>query len=180
VSLALPRDSVFNVAQVEGYAASADAVPVLPKERLHCSSGWLLLPPARLARAERRHACLLRAGDGPSADAPLRGLLRCRRLLRHVGARGDALDRAFVAPNARPFRPVSHGRLRGGGACGGTWRGLPLGDLATEPRDDHAQYVAGWLELLRGDPRAMFTAASKAQQAADWLYDAAMANSAAA
>lgn len=51
--------------------------------------------------------------------------------------------------------------------------------FATEPREDHAQYVAGWLELLRGDPRAIFTATSKAQQAADWLHASATADAAA-
>jgi antirestriction protein ArdC len=45
--------------------------------------------------------------------------------------------------------------------------------LAAEPREDHARYVANWLELLRGDRRAIFTAAGKAQAAADWLIAAA-------
>ena len=33
----------------------------------------------------------------------------------------------------------------------------------------HAGYIKNWLELLRSDPRAIFTAASKASQAADYL-----------
>ena len=33
----------------------------------------------------------------------------------------------------------------------------------------HADYIANWLELLKEDDRAIFTAASKAQQAADYL-----------
>ena len=33
----------------------------------------------------------------------------------------------------------------------------------------HAGYVETWLELLRHDDRAIFTAASKASQAADFL-----------
>jgi antirestriction protein ArdC len=41
--------------------------------------------------------------------------------------------------------------------------------LSTEPRPDHAQYIASWLRVLRADKRAIFTAASKAQQAADYL-----------
>ncbi|MBY0333132.1 MAG: antirestriction protein, partial [Acetobacteraceae bacterium] len=44
--------------------------------------------------------------------------------------------------------------------------------LAAEPREDHARYVAHWLGLLRGDRRAVFAAASKAQAAADWLIAA--------
>lgn len=42
--------------------------------------------------------------------------------------------------------------------------------LASEPRPDHAAYVASWLKVLKGDKRAIFTAAAQAQKAADWLH----------
>ena len=50
--------------------------------------------------------------------------------------------------------------------------GFILADLgiAHHPRRDHAAYVSSWLEVLKTDPRAIFTAASKAQQAADWMH----------
>jgi antirestriction protein ArdC len=50
--------------------------------------------------------------------------------------------------------------------------GLVLADLgiAHHPRPDHAVYIASWLEVLKHDPRAIFTAAAKAQQAADWMH----------
>lgn len=50
--------------------------------------------------------------------------------------------------------------------------GLILADLgiAHHPRPDHAAYISSWLEILKTDPRAIFTAASKAQQAADWMH----------
>ncbi len=41
--------------------------------------------------------------------------------------------------------------------------------LSTEPREDHAQYINSWLKVLKADSRAIFTAASKAQQATDWM-----------
>jgi antirestriction protein ArdC len=41
--------------------------------------------------------------------------------------------------------------------------------LDNEPRADHAAYMQGWLAILRKHPRAVFTAASKAQQAVDYL-----------
>lgn len=41
--------------------------------------------------------------------------------------------------------------------------------LPSEPRRDHAPYIASWLKVLKSDPRALFTAASKAQAAADYL-----------
>jgi antirestriction protein ArdC len=45
--------------------------------------------------------------------------------------------------------------------------------LSTEPREDHAEYIQSWLKVLRADKRAIFTAASKAQQAADYLIQRA-------
>jgi antirestriction protein ArdC len=45
--------------------------------------------------------------------------------------------------------------------------------LSTEPRPDHAQYVQSWLTVMKSDKRAIFTAASKAQQAADYLIERA-------
>ncbi|WP_036258259.1 ArdC family protein [Methylocapsa aurea] len=42
-------------------------------------------------------------------------------------------------------------------------------DLTPEPRPDHAAYIASWLKALKNDKRAIFTAASYAQRAADFL-----------
>ncbi|MDX0174516.1 zincin-like metallopeptidase domain-containing protein [Sinorhizobium meliloti] len=42
-------------------------------------------------------------------------------------------------------------------------------DLTPEPREDHAAYIGSWLEVLKNDKRAIFTAASHAQRAADYL-----------
>lgn len=43
-------------------------------------------------------------------------------------------------------------------------------DLEPQPRDDHAAYIASWLTALKDDKRAIFTAASQAQRAADFLH----------
>lgn len=41
--------------------------------------------------------------------------------------------------------------------------------LTNEPRPDHAAYIASWLAILRKDSKAVFTAASKAQEAVQFL-----------
>jgi antirestriction protein ArdC len=41
--------------------------------------------------------------------------------------------------------------------------------LHHEPRADHACYIANWLSVLKNDKRAVFTAASKAEQAVRFL-----------
>jgi antirestriction protein ArdC len=42
-------------------------------------------------------------------------------------------------------------------------------ELGIEGRLRHAEYIGSWLELLRADSRAVFTAASKASEAAEFL-----------
>jgi antirestriction protein ArdC len=41
--------------------------------------------------------------------------------------------------------------------------------ITDEPRADHAQYLASWLSVLKADKKAIFTAASKASEAAAFL-----------
>jgi antirestriction protein ArdC len=45
-------------------------------------------------------------------------------------------------------------------------------DLQITPtvRKDHAAYIQSWLKVLKNDKRAIFTAASYAQKAADYLH----------
>lgn len=45
--------------------------------------------------------------------------------------------------------------------------------ICQTPREDHAAYIKSWLAVLKSDKRAVFTAASKAVQAADWLQSLA-------
>ena len=45
-------------------------------------------------------------------------------------------------------------------------------DLALTPevRDDHASYIDSWLKVLKEDKRAVFSAASHASKAVDFLH----------
>jgi antirestriction protein ArdC len=42
-------------------------------------------------------------------------------------------------------------------------------DLTPNVREDHASYISSWVKILKDDKRAIFTAASHAQRAADFL-----------
>lgn len=44
--------------------------------------------------------------------------------------------------------------------------------IDSEPRADHAAYLAHWLGIMKADKKAIFVAAAKANQAAGWLYKA--------
>jgi antirestriction protein ArdC len=43
-------------------------------------------------------------------------------------------------------------------------------ELTPEVRDDHAAYIASWIKVFKDDKRAIFSAASHAQRAADYLH----------
>jgi antirestriction protein ArdC len=43
-------------------------------------------------------------------------------------------------------------------------------ELTPEVQDDHASYIATWLQVLKNDNRAIFQAAAHAQRAVDYLH----------
>jgi antirestriction protein ArdC len=42
--------------------------------------------------------------------------------------------------------------------------------IAPEVREDHASYIECWLKVLKDDKRAIFTAASLATKAVEYLH----------
>ena len=42
--------------------------------------------------------------------------------------------------------------------------------VTPEPREDHAAYLGHWLEVLKAQPRFLFSAAAHAQKACDYLH----------
>jgi len=50
--------------------------------------------------------------------------------------------------------------------------------VTPEPREDHAAYLGSWLKVLKSDNRAIFTAASAAQEAHEYLIQCATKNDA--
>ena len=51
---------------------------------------------------------------------------------------------------------------------GAAFLGVKAG-VTAEPREDHAHYLKSWIADLKTDNRAIFSAASQAQKAADYL-----------
>jgi antirestriction protein ArdC len=42
-------------------------------------------------------------------------------------------------------------------------------DITNVPRPDHAQYISGWIDVLKSDTRAIFKAAAAASTTVDYL-----------
>ena len=83
----------------------------------------------------------------------------------HATGAKHRLDRNFAERFKRDSLAIEE-------ICAELTASFVLADLgiAHHPRADHAAYVASWLRVLKDDPRAIFTAASKAQAAADWMH----------
>jgi hypothetical protein len=75
----------------------------------------------------------------------------------------DALDNTLVPCKVRD-------------ELGPTRYALRLGEIdvlgiAPQQRPDHAGYIAHWVGVMKADKRAIFTAAAKASEAANFLRD---------
>ena len=161
--------SVFNAAQVDGYATPA--LPVLPEAE-------------RIDRAEAFFAALgadIRHGGSRACYVPSLDQIRMPLFaaFRDPVAYYATLAHEATHLTGHASRCNRHLRGRFGeeayaaeeliAELGAAFVCADLA-LAPEPRPDHAAYVASWLRVLRGDKRAIFTAAAKAQQAADWMH----------
>lgn len=161
--------SVFNVAQVDGY--ERPATPTLPEAE-------------RLAHAEAFIDNLGVKTEFGGSEAYYRPSVDTVFMPPFTSFRDAA---SFYAVNLHELGHASGAKHRldrdlsgrFGSAtyaaeecCVEILSGLVLADLgiAHHPRPDHAAYVASWLKVLKDDPKAIFTAASKAQQAADWMH----------
>jgi antirestriction protein ArdC len=167
--------TVFNVEQIEG----------LP-ERFHAlQEGPRLDPPARIAHAEQFFAATgasvshggSRAFYRPSTDAIVMPPIEA---FTDSEAYYSTLGHETVHWTSAPLRLARDFGSKRFGSEGYAVEELvaELGaaflcadlDLALEPREDHSSYIQNWLTVLKGDSRAIFTAASHAQRAVDYLH----------
>ena len=164
---------MFNVEQIEGLPAQYTA-PASP--RLDVS--------ARIARAERffgaTGATLAHGGNRafyrPSTDSIVLPPFETFRDAESYYATLAHETTHWTAHESRLARDFSTKRFGSEGYAieelvaelGAAFLCADL-DLTLEPREDHAAYIANWLDALNSDNRAIFAAASHAQRAADFI-----------
>lgn len=161
--------SVFNLAQVEGY--DPPPTTMLPEsERIGHAEDFVaaLNIPVTEGAYDAHYRIDLDRIFMPTFGS-FRDPASAVGVLLHEAAHATGakhrLDRNFEERFKRDWLPIEE-------ACAELTASFVLADLgiAHHPRPDHAAYVASWLSALKQDPRAIFTAASKAQQAADWMW----------
>jgi antirestriction protein ArdC len=160
--------SVFNVAQVKDYEAPIIEAPT-EKQRIASADTFLKKVGAKVKHGGDRAFYSL-----ASDSITLPKLTQFREVVDYystsfhehahwTGAKGRC-EREFgkrFGDNAYAFEELV-AELTAAFLC------ARLG-ITNNPRADHADYLASWLACLKKDKRAIFTAASKAQAAADYL-----------
>src|SRR5579863_3898393 len=162
--------AVFNAAQVDGYTPAADSdIPML--ERIEQADSFF-----KSVGADVRHGGN-QAYYAPISDhiqmppfAAFRESVSYYSTLAHEHTHWTAsrCDRQL----GKRFGDNAYAAEELIAELGAAFTCAHLG-LSTEPRADHAAYIQSWLRVLKADKRAIFTAASKAQQACDWLVQRA-------
>jgi antirestriction protein ArdC len=164
--------AVFNAGQVDGYTPRHEAEIPMP-ERIERAERWFQAIGADLRHGGNR-AYYAPADDHiqmPPFAAFAENVAYYSTLAHehtHWTARAERCDRQL----GKRFGDSAYAAEELIAELGAAFACAHLG-LSTEPREDHAQYIQSWLKVLRADKRAIFTAASKAQQAADWLISRA-------
>lgn len=160
--------SVFNAAQVDGY--TAPAVDGLSSEE-------------RIEHAERFFSSFgaeIRHGGTRAYYSPLTDHIQIPdfeafvdapsyySVLGHEATHWTGTASRLNRDLANRFGSAAYAAEELVAELGAAFLCSSLG-LSTIPRPDHASYLSSWLEVLKNDKRAVFTAAAKAQQAADYL-----------
>ncbi len=161
--------SVFNLAQIDGLELPPQ--PALPEEQ-------------RVAAAERFFASLgivIRTDGDQACYVPSLDVVRMPPFARFRSAEAFYATTAHECAHAsgHPARLDRKLDTRFGSKAYAAEEAIAelassylMADLgfAYGARPESAAYLASWIEVLKSDSRAIFTAAAKAQAAADWMH----------
>jgi len=164
--------SVFNAAQVDGYTPTLDAErPAL--ERIEQAEAFFSTIGADVHHGGNQ------AFYSPASDhiqmppfAAFRDAIGYYSTLAHEHTHWTATASRCDRQLGKRFGDSAYAAEELIAELGAAFTCAHLG-LSTEPRPDHAAYIQSWLKVLKADSRAIFTAASKAQQATDWMVERA-------
>lgn len=166
--------TVFNVEQIDGLPA-----------HFHATTAPQISEHAKIAHAEAFFAAIaadVRHGGNRAFYAPQPDYVQMPpfETFRDAESYYATLGHECIHWTRHPSRlDRDFGRKRWGdqgyaqeelvAEIGAAFLAADLG-LYLEPREDHAAYIASWLEVLKKDKKAIFIAASHAQRALDFLH----------
>lgn len=169
---------VFNVAQVDGFAIDNSQTP-LPSEPAFD-------PIERAERFAKATGAIIEEGGDRACYSPSLDIIHMPERKRFTGTETTTPAEAFYSTLCHELTHWAGSKNRLDRDLTGRFGSesyaveeliAELGaaflcsdlSITPEPRADHACYIANWLKVLKDDKRAVFTAASKASEAANWL-----------
>jgi antirestriction protein ArdC len=166
---------VFNCAQVEGYTPPPQPDPLGPIQRILDADRFFAAVGARIVHGGEE------AYYRPPTDTihmPDEGLFTGTATMTRSEAYFAVLAHEHIHYTGHPSRLDRNLAKRFGKAevaaeelvaeIGSAFLCAELG-ITQDVRADHAQYLVSWLQLLKGDPKAIFTAAARASEAVNYL-----------
>ena len=157
--------AVFNIAQIDGLEIEA---PVVPDVAPHEAAEMFILATKADIRLGGGRACYVPSQDFialPERSSFINVESFFATSLHELGHWSGAKHRLDRDPSGR-FGSNAYAAEELMAELNAAFLCAHLG-IRGELR--HAEYIGHWLALLKGDSRAIFTAASKASQAADFL-----------
>ena len=165
--------TVFNVEQIDGLPAHFTApaeTPLDPVQRIAHAEQFFSATGATI-RHGGNQAYYSMASD--AVQMPFFETFRdaesyyatLAHELTHWTRHPSRLDRSF---GRKRFGDEGYAMEELVAELGAAFLSADLG-LTPEPREDHAAYIGHWLNVLKNDKRAIFTAASHAQRVADFI-----------
>lgn len=170
---------VFNIAQVDGYIASEPSLDDNRVDPVESAEAFVAATGARVGEGGDRAFYNMRddaitmpdryrfinTKSGTATEAWYATLLH---ELTHWSGASHRLDRQY----GERFGDDAYAMEELVAELGAAFLCGDLG-ISAEPRADHAAYIDSWLRILKGDRKAIFTAASAASRAAEYLSDVA-------
>lgn len=174
--LVIKSSHVFNAAQVDGYTPAEPPPPLPPIERNARAEAFVAATCARIeiggdSAYYRPATDSIRMPDESrfrEAETALRSAdwyCVLGHELGHWSGASHRLDRQL----GTRFGDAAYCVEELVGELTSAFVVTRLG-ITPQPREDHARYIAHYLRLMRSDNRAIFAAAAKASEAADYLF----------
>jgi antirestriction protein ArdC len=160
--------SVFNVAQVDGYTPKADADMPMPERIAHAEAFFTKIGANVQHGGNQAFYSLASDHIQMPPFSAFTDNVSYYSVLGHEHTHWTATAARCDRQLGKRFCDNAYAAEELIAELGAAFTCAHLG-LSTEPREDHAQYLASWLRVLKTDSKAIFTAASKAQQACDWM-----------
>jgi antirestriction protein ArdC len=168
--------TVFNVEQIDGLPGRATSPSVEAVERfrsLETAEGFFAATGARVRHGGNRafYAPSVDTVQLPPVEA-FRDAESYAATKAHEFVHWTGHERRLARTFGERFGDEAYAVEELVAEMGAAFLCADLG-ISQEVRADHADYLASWLKVLRADKRAIFTAASQAQCAADYLHERA-------